>query len=61
MRATFREIFGIFRGSSKFLFIHSTFSRGTPEDIARAPGWGKLLTRDGTVVEAMEYPVRTVV
>jgi len=37
------------------------FSRGTPEDMARAPGWETLLTRDGTVVEAIGCPVRTVV
>jgi hypothetical protein len=42
MSAIFREIFGIFRGSSKFLFIHSTFSRGTPEDIVLAPGWERF-------------------
>ena len=61
MTAIFREIFGMFRGSSKFLFIHSTFSRGTPEDMARALGWETLLTRDGTVVAATGCPVRTVI
>jgi hypothetical protein len=50
-----------FRGSSNFLFIHSSFSRGTPENIARAPGLETLLIRDGTVVKAVRSPVRTVV
>ena len=61
MLAIFPELFGIFRGSQKFLFIHSTFSPGTPENIARKPGWEKLFTRDGIVVEAIGCPVRTVV
>jgi hypothetical protein len=50
-----------FGGSSKLWFINSTFSRGTPEDIARAPDWETLLTRGGTAVEAIGYSVRTVV
>jgi hypothetical protein len=56
-----RELFYIFRGSSKFLFIHSTFSHGTPEDITRVPGWKKILTLDRTIVKAIGYSVRTVV
>jgi hypothetical protein len=39
----FRGIFGIFRGISKFLFIYSTISRGTPDDVLRNPGWETLL------------------
>jgi hypothetical protein len=57
MAAIFREIFGIFRGSSKCLFIHPTFSRGTPDDMALARGWETLLTREVTVVEAIGRPV----
>jgi hypothetical protein len=38
----FRGIFGIIRGISKFLFIYSTISCGTPDDVLRNPGWETL-------------------
>jgi hypothetical protein len=38
----FRGIFGDFSVISKFLFIYSMISRGTPEDV-RKPGWELLL------------------
>jgi hypothetical protein len=39
----FRYIFGIFRDISKFLFIYSAISRGTPNDVLRTLLVGKHL------------------
>ena len=36
----FCGIFGIFDGVLKSLFIYSAFSRETPNDDVRIPGWG---------------------
>jgi hypothetical protein len=37
--ATYLSIFGIFHGTSTFLFISSTISCGTPNYILQNPGW----------------------
>jgi hypothetical protein len=38
----FRGIFGVFRGISSFLFVYSTISRGTPDNVPQNPGWETL-------------------
>jgi hypothetical protein len=42
-KLVFRGIFGAFRGTSEFVFIYSTISRGTPDDVLRNPGRETLI------------------
>jgi hypothetical protein len=38
----FEKYLKIFPGMSKFVFIYSTISRETPNDVVRNPGWETL-------------------
>jgi hypothetical protein len=55
--AIFRGIFGIFRGISIFLFIYSTISRGTPDDVLRNPGWETLVWSNVLQSERVTSPL----